>query len=96
VNVDVSSYKNAKDGGGTNVLQPPAPFLCIIPDPRDGTKSKFGVPSNRSFVSVVGMLTDVTFIHGDRHQGIERFHLTVQHILSLNHLQTNGKVILDI
>ena len=38
------------------------------------------MPSNRFFVSVVGMLTDVAFIHGDRHQGIEHFHFTVQSI----------------
>jgi len=38
------------------------------------------MPSNRFFVSVVGMLTDVAFIHGDRHQGIEHFHFTVRSI----------------
>ncbi len=42
------------------------------------------MPSNQSFVSVVGMLTDVTFIHGDQHQRIKHFHLMVQSILSLN------------
>jgi len=40
VNIDVSSYKNAKDGGGVNMLQPPAPFLCIIPNfPKDGRQA---------------------------------------------------------
>jgi hypothetical protein len=79
VNVDVSSYKNAKDGGGVNMLQPPAPFLCIIP-----SRGNLVMPSTRSIVSVVGTLTDVTFIHGDRHHGIECFHLTVQRIVSLH------------
>jgi len=79
VNVNVSSYKNAKDGGGVNMLQPPAPFLCIIP-----SQGKVVMPSNRSVVSVVGTLTDVTLIHGDRHQGIKYFHLTVQCVVSLH------------
>jgi hypothetical protein len=83
VNVDVSSYKNAKDGGGINALRPLASFHCIIPNsPNDGIQGRLLMPSNRSFVSVVGMLTDVTFIHGDRHQGIKCFHVTVQHIVS--------------
>ena len=79
VNVNISSYKNAKDGGGVNMLQPPAPFLCIIP-----TQGNLVMPSNWSIVSVVGTLTDVTLIHGDRHQGIEYFHLTVQRVVSLH------------
>jgi hypothetical protein len=81
VNVNVSSYKNAKDSGGV-MLQPPAPFLCIIPN--TGTQGKLAMPSNWSIVSAIGTLTDVTFIHGDWHQGIECFHLTLQHIVSLH------------
>jgi hypothetical protein len=92
VNVNVSSYKNAKAGGGVNMLQPPAPFFCIIPNfPNNGTQGKLAMPSNRTIVSVVGTLTDVTFIHGDRHRGIKFFHLTVQHIVSL-HSYTYGDV----
>jgi hypothetical protein len=84
VNVNVSSYKNAKDSGG-NVLQPPAPFVCIIPNSlKNGTQGKLAMPSSRSIVLVVGTLTDVTFIYGNRHHGIECFHLTVQQIVSLH------------
>jgi len=67
-----------------NALQPLASFLCIIPNsPKDasGTQGELLMPSNRSFVSVVGRLTDVTFIHDDRHQGVKWFHVTVQHIV---------------
>ena len=91
VNFDVSSYKNAKDGGGVNVIRPQAPFLCIIPNsvlasPEDGIQGKLAMPSNQCFVSVIGLLTDVTFIHSDHHQGIEYFHLTVRHIVALGQL----------
>jgi len=39
------------------------------------------------FVSVIGTLTDVTFIHGDWHQGVE---VTVEHIASLGHPHGSG------
>jgi hypothetical protein len=84
VNVHVSSYKNAKDSGG-NMLQLPAPLVCIIPNSlKNGTQGKLAMPSSWSIVLVVSTLTDVTFIYGNWHHGIECFHLTVQQIVSLH------------
>ena len=76
IDVDISSYRIAKVGG--NALLPRAPFLCILPE--HGT---LVLPDNNSIVSVVGSLADVTFVCGDRHQGVERFHLILERVVSL-------------
>ena len=82
VDVNVSPYKNARNGGGVNTLCPAAPFLCMIPESRTHAKP---MPHEGRFVSIIGTLTDVTFIQGDRHQGVERFHIVVEHMASLGH-----------
>jgi hypothetical protein len=83
VDVYVSSYKDARDGTGSNLLRPTAPFLCKIPDSPKYKSGGKPMPYNRRYVSIVGALTDVTFINGDRHQGIERFHIIVDQIVFL-------------
>jgi hypothetical protein len=40
------------------------------------------MPYDGSFVSLRGSLTDVNFVHDDRHQGVDCFLLMVEHILS--------------
>ena len=76
IDASVSSYENAKDHAN-GPLRPVAPIQCVFPQ---SSKYSESMPRNGSFVSVRGVLTDVTFINNNRHDGVERFHVTIDAI----------------
>lgn len=78
IEVALSAYKSSKDHIHAP-LQPIASILCII-SKHDSSKL---MPIDCSYVSVTGLLTDVTFRNDNRHNGIERFHVAVERIVCL-------------